>query len=190
MPSTRPLLLYFMVLEGEKFITSIILHKPLRRAGIPQFMKPRLGFCSPPRSHERQRLLLLAATKYWLATSLLCDLEPVTAPLWARSSSSMQLESQRWSPRVISSQSATILWFISTTGTHPDVPTRCPHFWPSLPPNANRASLPHSAPQLQTSDGSLLLGLTFKALHRKLRPMSTSPSPPSSVPVTRAHQCP
>lgn len=56
--------------QGEKFITSIILHKPLGCAGIPQSMKPRLGFCSPPRSHERQRRLLPTATKpvsYWLA---------------------------------------------------------------------------------------------------------------------------
>lgn len=157
-------------------------------------------FCSPPRSHKRR--LLPAATKYLSATGLLCDPEPVTAPLWASSSSSMQPGSQRWSPRVISSQAAITLWFISTTGitqmSPPGVPTSGrPH--PLMPMELPYHTSEHRVPQLQTSDGSLLSGLTFKALYSLA---STSPScfiscpyyptpslPPASSPPSKFASC-
>ena len=62
-----------------------------------------------------------------LPTDSPCVPQPVTAPLWAAGSSSVRPASWRPSPRVISSQPATILCFTGTMGTAqmcaPGVPT-------------------------------------------------------------------
>lgn len=155
---------------------SIILHKPPGRAGIPQFTKPPTWFLLT--TQESQQTEAKNAHLPWAATSGPGQL-PACCVAWSQLLSGPQLticETRELGDSLQGSFHPNLPQ-LRTTGICPSLPL--------TPTTLSYGSNEHCTPQLQTSDGVSLPGLTCKALHSFA---STSPSASSPIPAIPPHR--